>query len=692
MLCPACREQQLHEKCSKDGLLFECCRHCKGVWLDGGELYLLSQSPKELESQLEGGLSNPQHSDRNCPRCETEMQTGSLLHPGLEVEQCPECQGLWFDEGEVKQAIRLDRRLFALPQDDPEDTGDVDERQPERLKAISRGALPLPNLFIRSASMLVLLYSMLGLILIAMVEMQRIETGVAMVVYGVILVAQYVLGPWLMDLWMTWFYQLTWTTVDELPAHLRKFVKRVCQEQNMRPPSFGIIHDGAPNAFTYGHHPGNMRIVLSQGIFDLLEPEEVEAVVAHEMGHGKHWDMALMTIAQLVPMILYFIYRTLIRHRGGKNDKSGPYRLVIAIGAYVLYIVSEYIVLWFSRCREYHADRFAGRVTGNPSALASALVKIAIGLAAGGKPETTKDNTKQKNMETIGALGIFDSGAARALVISSSIPSSQGKRAGVDIENVKRAMRWDLWNPWAKYYELHSTHPLVSNRLQYLAEQSASMGQEPYVVFDRKPPESYWDEFAVDLLVMMLPKILALCGGGGLALLLGAPALTPNEIKLVIGTALLGFGVGSLVTLQFRYRRDSFPPMTIAALLHKVKVSSVRPVPASVQGTVLGRGVPGLIWSEDIVMQDKTGILFLDYQQPLRIWTWLFGLFRNGEFAGQRITAKGWFRRAPVPYLEISSFTINGNERTCYVTIISTGVAVLITVAGFAMIALGLLY
>lgn len=690
MLCPACRDQRLHEKCSTGGLLFECCPHCKGVWLDGGELYLLSQSPQDLEGRLEGGVSNPRTSDRSCPRCESEMKTGSLLHPDLEVEQCSECQGLWFDEGEVKRAIRLDRHLFAFPQDDLDDSGDVDQQQPMRLKAISEGAIPLPNLFIRSASMLVLLYAMLGLIFVTLVEMQRIEAGIAFVLYGVILVAQHLLSPWLMDLWLSWFYHLTWRTADELPAHLRKFVNRVCQEQNMRPPSFGIIHDGAPNAFTYGHHPGNMRIVISQGIFDLLEPEEVEAVVAHEIGHGKHWDMALMTIAQFVPMMLYYIYRTLIRYRGDKNDKSGPYRLVIAIGAYVLYIVSQYIVLWFSRCREYHADRFSGQVTGNPNALASALVKIAIGLASGGKSESDADRCKRENLDALGALGIFESGAARALVMTVSAPSSQRGHAGVDVENVKNAMRWDLWNPWAKYYELQSTHPLVSNRLQFLAEQAASLEQVPYVVFDRKQPESYWDEFAVDLMIMMLPALLAVCSGA-LAFMLWRPAVDPNHIKLVMGAVLTGFGVGSLVKLRFRYSRDCFPPTTIAALLHKVKVSSVRPVPASVQGTVLGRGVPGLIWSEDIVMQDNTGILFLDYRQPLRIWTWLFGLFRNGDFAGKRITAKGWFRRAPVPYFEISSFTIDGAERTCYVLHISTAVAGVAAVSGIVMIVVGLL-
>ena len=199
----------------------------------------------------------------------------------------------------------------------------------------------------------------------------------------------------------------------------------------MKVPWFGLIHDGAPNAFTYGHHPNNMRIVITQGILDLLEPEEVEGVVAHEIGHGKNWDMLLMTVVQLVPLLLYFLYRTALQ--SGGRGKDNAYRIPIAVGAYLLYIASEYIVLWFSRCREYYADRFAGRVTGNPNALASALVKIGYGLAARGQsppPDAESEGTGKKKgkkkkeatftLDAIGAMGIFDRKSALAMVASSA--------------------------------------------------------------------------------------------------------------------------------------------------------------------------------------------------------------------------------------------------------------------------------
>jgi len=599
----------------------------------------------------------------------------------------------------------------------------ADERAHLRMRDLASGMLPLPNLLIRSAGVIFLLYGILGLILITLAQLNIIPASLAVGIGVAIIVLQFVLGPWLMDLSLRWIYKFSWLEPGRLPPHLHDFVARVAAEQNMKFPSFGLIHDGAPNAFTYGHHPNNMRIVFTQGILDLLEPAEVEGVVAHEIGHGKNWDMVLMTVVHLVPLLLYFLYRTALQ--AGGRGKDNAYRIAVAVGAYVLYVASEYIVLWFSRCREYYADRFAGNVTGNPGALASALVKIGYGLAARGRPvsdeaeaeaeaKDKKGKAKKKKepaftLDAIGAMGIFDRGSAVAMVASSVGARFDRSRSDagtatiaptISKENLKSAMQWDLWNPWATFYELNSTHPLVAHRLQYLGDQAAAMGQEPYIVFDRRKPESYWDDFAVDLLVMFLPLLLFLLGlglavglGGAAAfgILPGAALLGPKAVLALVGLPLLGLGIGLLAKTLLVYRGDHFAPLAVAGLLHKVKVSNVRPVPARLRGTIIGRGVPGLIWSEDFVMRDGTGILFLDYRQPLKIWEWLFGLFRAGEFAGKPVEAVGWFRRAPLPYLELKSITVDGVTRNSYARHAQYAWAVLLAVVGAGLVAGGLL-
>jgi Zn-dependent protease with chaperone function/Zn-finger nucleic acid-binding protein len=690
------------ETMTRSGVLVDVCKTCKGVWLDRGEVFLFSQRPALLEKELGASRSGSRPSERLCPRCTVAMEEGPFLKPDLLVDQCPHCEGYWFDARELQSAIGIDRGAFHLEADDgleedPLAAGDQshpDEKAQRRFQDLASGMLPLPNLFIRSAGVMFGLYAMLGLVLIALAQANVLPAGVAVAIGMGIIVLQFVLGPWLMDLSLRWLYKFSWVRVDQLPPHLADFIKRVAAEQQMAVPSFGLIHDGAPNAFTYGHTPNNMRIVITQGILDLLEPEEVEGVVAHEIGHGKNWDMLLMTIVQLVPLLLYYIYRLCLSGR----DKKNGYLTAVGVGAYVVYIASEYVVLWFSRCREYYADRFAGKVTGNPNALASALVKIGYGLAARGQSreqeqqaETAGQSKKKEKksrepgvLDAIGAMGIFDRKAAVAMVASMAGGGTTTTAPGK--ESIKSAMQWDLWNPWATFYELNSTHPLIAHRLQYLGDQAAVMGQEPFVLFDRRKPESYWDDFAVDVLVMLLPVLMLLLGLG-IATGLGASRLDAvaggsKMLKLLIGLPLLGLGIGSLIKTWRIYAADYFAPLSVSGLLHKVKVSAVRPLPARLKGTIIGRGVPGLIWSEDFVIQDATGILFLDYRQPLGIWNWLFGLLKAGQFAGKSVEAVGWFRRSPVPYLELKSFTVDGITRHCYIRHAKYVFAVLLAAAG----------
>lgn len=691
MNCPHCGEASLVEKLTKQGVLIDQCERCRGIWLDRGEIYLLSANPKKLEASLARTAADRHPSERRCPRCASVLEAGPLLDASLEVDYCPQCDGIWFDGDELPRALELDRQMLDLDLDpmaqrrDPERhqltvQAERDDRARLRMAAVAAGMLPLPNLLLRSAGVLLFLYAIVGAVLIALVEFGLLAATPALILGVAIVAVQYVLSPWIMDLSLRWLYRFSWISAEQLPAHLRQFVADVCDRQRIRFPSFGLIHDSAPNAFTYGHTPNNMRIVLTRGILELLEPEEVEAVVAHEIGHGKHWDMALMTMAQLVPLLLYFTYRTLIQVKSRGRDKSASARLAIAIGAYVLYVISEYAVLWFSRCREYYADRFSGEVSGRPNALASALVKIGYGLAAGGKPaaEQAEESAAAGRLEALSAMGIFDAGHARSLVMAAAGPEASA--GAISKENLKSAMQWDLWNPWAKFYELNSTHPLIANRLSYLADQAAHLGQEPYIVFDRRQPESYWDDFLVDLGAMALP-ILVPAAVGLAWLMLGMPSA---QAGAWIGWLVSALGIGLVLRIAYEYRGEFFAPLSVAGLLHKVKVSNVRPVPARLRGTIIGKGVPGLIWSEDFVIRDATGILFLDYRQPLRIWEWLFGLLRAGEYIGQEVTVTGWFRRAPVPYLEIKSLEVDGRVSHCYAYYAKLAFALLLAVGGMA--------
>lgn len=544
-------------------------------------------------------------------------------------------------------------------------------------RALSAAARPLPNLAFRSLLTLGVLYGFLTLLLICAVEAGLISS-VGALIFGTFSAAvQYLLSPWILDITLRLAYRSRWVGKDELPEHLRAFVDRVCVEENLRFPHFAILDDGAPQAFTYGHHPGNARVVISRGTRDLLTPAELESVVAHELGHICHWDMVVMTIAQMVPLVSYSIYRAAIR-LSESDKKSRTLSCLVAAGAYLLFVVSELAVLWFSRLREYYADQFAGRKTNDPAALSSALVKIGYGLVSRDRQNATPS---QLASGALGAFNIFDRKSSLGLVVSTSGASSRDSSSA---ERVKDALQWELWNPWALYYEIQSTHPLIAKRLERLGDQSVAIGQRPYLLFDRQRQESYWDDFVIDLCVMLLPKVGLIVG---LALLMARSFGAPFEASLFGYPLALG-GLGALVKTALQYRHERAQDESIATLLREVKVSPVRTTFVKLRGTVIGRGVPGLIWSEDFVLQDQTGIIFLDYRQPIPLWDLLFGLLRAGSYTDKRVEVTGWYRRAPVPYLELA--TIRGCEdeplRRCYTSLARRLWAALVFCSGIVLL------
>ncbi|MDD5730957.1 MAG: M48 family metalloprotease [Candidatus Omnitrophica bacterium] len=646
MLCPNCNEDTLVPVMTKQGVEIDACSKCEGIWLDKDEIYHFTSAPTYLKSEIDKAIGLGKQSRRISPVFNKPLLELPLFEGKLDIDYCTVSEGIWLDKDEINMLPSINARV------------DIDKSMLNREgPSLPKTLFALPSLALRSGMVLFGLYALLTLFLISLVEFMNMPVETALLAGIIIAVLHFVFGPFLMDLSLRFLYRMSWVAPEELPGHLKDFISSVCRARNIKFPRVGIIIDGSPNAFTYGHHPNNARIVLTKGLLDLLDDKEVEAVVAHEIGHIVHWDMLIMTLAQLVPLVLYYIYRTLIRIRTRGRDKSAPYRMAIAISAYVLYIISEFIVLWFSRLREYFADRFSGEVTGNPQALCSALVKIGYGLA--GDDTRKKDESNNQRQDALRAtepLGIFDSRSANILAITGYLgPHKMGGE--IDKEKLKDSAKWDLWNPWATYYELQSTHPLIAKRLRFLSNQSLAMGQAPYVEFDERRPESYWDDFFVDMAMKLLP-VLAIIGGGALYLF--------KRDLFALGMGLFSVGSAYLVLMLYSYPTDEFAPLNVRGLLKKIKVSAVRPVPCVIRGKIIGRGVPGLIYSEDFVMQDDTGIIFLDYNQPLGIFNFFFGLLRASSYINQEAVITGWYRRCPVPYIEIKSLRTADRASNCY--------------------------
>jgi len=211
------------------------------------------------------------------------------------------------------------------------------------------------------------LYGILAAIVILIVMLCGGEILYAIIGSLIVLLIQFLISPWLTDLSMKWFYKAKFDA--EIPEYLKEFINKECEKHNVKYPKIGIIDDGAPNAFTYGRTKKDARIVVTRGIFELLNENEVKAVVGHEMGHIVHMDMLVMTAVQIVPLVLYAIYE--IFAKSNRNDNNNNKAAIIGYIAYILYVICQYIILWLSRTREYYADEFSVTEIENPSALAS---------------------------------------------------------------------------------------------------------------------------------------------------------------------------------------------------------------------------------------------------------------------------------------------------------------------------------
>ena len=469
---------------------------------------------------------------------------------------------------------------------------------------------------------------------------------------SVIIFLQYLISPLIVKM----VYKIDWVGLEALEPGIRKYVINVCKVNGVKPPEYGVIHDDNPNAFCFGWTRNRSFLVLTDGIDKYCDLKEKKAVVGHELGHIVHNDFIVMTVICMVPLLFYIIGRSCIevsKHSSG-NNKGAGYVALIGLIAMVIYVISEFIVLLVSRYREYWADGYSARSTRDPNSLSSALIKIAYGLASEGK-----GNSKIKQIKFENALMISDPRSGRSLAFNSR--SITGK-SDFTVMDLKEAMAWDMWNPWAKWLELKSSHPLPAKRIMVLDKISEDMGKDPYVGFDLMQPESYIDEFLLDVSagygwVLAFPVSIAYMVAAGM--IFGPFMAFLSGMGLMM--SIIGF---SLFLYLGRYRYPmGFRESDVEFLLDDPKASPLRGIPVTVQGRIIGRGEPGLFFNEDFKIDDGTAMVLIDYHQVLGIIDLMEGVFKTGGRIGANVRLKGWYRRMITPYIELYELEWSGGRK-----------------------------
>lgn len=496
----------------------------------------------------------------------------------------------------------------------------------------------------------------------AIVWYLKLPLGAGLSVAVITVALQYLLGPLLINL----IYGIDFdkeTINSSVNPELLVFISRVCSENNIPSPKIGIIDDGNPNAFTYGHLKWDARLIVTKGLLDILDEQEQQAVVAHELGHIRNNDFILMTLVSLIPMLLYQVYAWT-----KKSDKANA-AYWIGVGAYAVYVFSQYFVLAFSRIREYLADNFSKRIMGTGEPLKTALIKIAYGF--------TKNSESKKLKLRASTFGIANAAQSEAFLLLNYRNDEE------DNKSYRKMMNWDVSNVWGKWYELNSTHPLTAKRILALSDESIDL---------KKPGIRGYFSFLLEAAIKLLPWITTALIVVTNIKIVSYRNITGNLLELLwkqpLYPVLLGISV--LITFYYSYGRD-FRTSKIEEMLLREDASPVKGIPAELEGKIIGKGIPGLLWSKDIMLDDGTGIILVNYKQPFRFLELFFGIFEVDDLLETEARITGWYRRGNRPYFVCKEIIANGRIHISFNYILTKILAYALLAGGMVLYALRLI-
>jgi heat shock protein HtpX len=202
--------------------------------------------------------------------------------------------------------------------------------------------------------------------------------------FGLMLI-QYLIGPKIVE----WTMKIKYVTRDQYPQ-LYDMVEEQARRANIPMPRVCVSPVQLPNAFAFGRGFGDGRVCATEGILRLLSHDELKAVMGHELTHLKNRDVVTITLLSVIPMILYRLAWHFMWYGGGRRNDHGSNAAILGMAAFLFYFITNLLVLYASRIREYFADKGSVELGNQPEALASALYKLVYGSARLGK-EALKD-------------------------------------------------------------------------------------------------------------------------------------------------------------------------------------------------------------------------------------------------------------------------------------------------------------
>ncbi len=275
----------------------------------------------------------------------------------------------------------------------------------------------------------------------------------------VILGIQYLVSPAI----VSWTMKIKWVSEKEAPD-LHLIVAELAEKAHVPKPKVGISQLAIPNAFAFGRTRRDGRVCVTRGLLNLLSKDELKAVLGHEMSHVKHRDMVIITLLSAVPLVMYWIAWSLMWGGAfGGRRQGGGYAALIGLGAFLLYFITNLLVLYGSRIREYYADLGSVKLGNMPHHLASALYKLVYGNAR------LRNSQELKRVEGVKAFFVND--PSRAWYEIKELSEVDRDMSGaIDYDELMELRQKEVRLGTAyKLMELFSSHPNTLKRVKHLS-------------------------------------------------------------------------------------------------------------------------------------------------------------------------------------------------------------------------------
>jgi len=273
----------------------------------------------------------------------------------------------------------------------------------------------------------------------------------------VILLIQYFISPYIVQ----WTMRVRYVSEDEEPE-LHRIIEELAEKAGIPKPKVGISDMPIANAFAFGRSVRDGRVAVTQELIDMLDRDELKAVLGHEISHIRHRDMIITTLVSVIPMVLYNLAWLFMWGFGGDSEDRGS-SVLIGLLFMVLYFISNLLVLAISRVREYMADYGSVELGNPPEKLASALYKLVYFSA----------RKSEKELATTASVKAFFLNDPNSAVdeIRDLAQLDMNKNFSIDrseLEFLKSArVKISLGE---KIMELMATHPNMLKRIKKLSE------------------------------------------------------------------------------------------------------------------------------------------------------------------------------------------------------------------------------